>query len=539
MAYMHEFPQDQAEPELEQALEALDPSLLDIVLVEGFKHARCPKIELFRPEVGKPLMFTHDSNIIAIATNVEASELPTSAAVDIPLLDLDQPGSMVDFIIEYLKQHKTGLPANAGSKHVIPRQPSCADDEHPDMFTVSEARQKILDEITPLAASERLPLRQALNRVLAEDIVSSLNVPGHTNSAVDGYALAGNALPDSNTRDFRITGTAMAGILFDGSCGNGECIRIMTGAVMPAGTDTVIMQEHVRLNDDTITIDSTHRAGQNVRQAGEDIAVGDTVLQQRKAITSADLGIISSLGIGEIDVFRRPRVAFFSTGDELRSIGDGSNRPLKSGEIYDSNRYSLYGMLKRLNVEILDLGVVRDNPDDMKLAFDHACSVADIIITSGGVSVGEADFIKDVLAQLGSMHFWKIAMKPGRPLTFGHINDSLFFGLPGNPVAVMVTFYQFVKPAIHYLGSGTHHTPLTVNATCSSSLRKKPGRFEFIRGIYNSNNDGTITVHKSGHQGSGILTSMSEANCFILLDEDNAGVSAGDTVRIQPFDVII
>ena len=196
-------------------------------------------------------------------------------------------------------------------------------------------------------------------------------------------------------------------------------------------------------------------------------------------------------------------------------------------------------MLKRLNVEILDLGVVRDNPDDMKLAFDHACSVADIIITSGGVSVGEADFIKDVLAQLGSMHFWKIAMKPGRPLTFGHINDSLFFGLPGNPVAVMVTFYQFVKPAIHYLGSGTHHTPLTVNATCSSSLRKKPGRFEFIRGIYNSNNDGTITVHKSGHQGSGILTSMSEANCFILLDEDNAGVSAGDTVRIQPFDVII
>jgi molybdopterin molybdotransferase len=539
MAYMQEFPQDQAEPELEQALQALDPSLLDIVLVEGFKHARCPKIELFRPEVGKPLMFTHDSNIIAIATNVEANELPTSTSVNIPLLDLDQPGSMVDFIIAYLQQYNSGVTAGAGSKHVIPRQPSCADDEQPDMFTVREARQKILDEITPLTASERLPLRQALNRVLAEDIVSSLNVPGHTNSAVDGYALAGNALPDSGTRDFRISGTAMAGIPFDGSCGEGECIRIMTGAVMPAGTDSVIMQEHVRLDDDTITIDSTHRAGQNVRQAGEDIAVGDTVLQRHKAITAADLGIISSLGIGEIEVFRRPRVAFFSTGDELRSIGDGSNRSLQSGEIYDSNRYSLYGMLKRLNVEILDLGVVRDNPDDMKLAFDHACSMADIIITSGGVSVGEADYIKDVLTQLGSMHFWKIAMKPGRPLTFGHINNSLFFGLPGNPVAVMVTFYQFVKPAIHYLGSGTHHTPLTVNATCASSLRKKPGRFEFIRGIYTSNSDGTITVHKFGHQGSGILTSMSQANCFILLDEDNAGVSAGDTVRIQPFDVVI
>lgn len=538
MAYMQEFPEDQSEPDLNQALQALDPSQLDIILVEGFKHARCPKIELFRPEVGKPLMFTHDSNIIAIATNVDTDELATSAAIDIPRLDLDQPESIADFISEYLKQHNSGVHDKA-SHRAIARQPSCADDEQPDMLTVSKARNKILDEITPLDDAQRLPLRQALNRVLAQDIISSLNVPGHTNSAVDGYALDGNNLPSSGTASFSITGTAMAGSPFTGSYNDEECIRIMTGAVMPEGTDTVIMQEHVRLDNDHITIDSSHRAGQNVRQAGEDIAVGDTVLQQGKLITAADLGIISSLGIGEVDVFRRPRVAFFSTGDELRSIGDGSNQSLKSGEIYDSNRYSLYGMLKRLDVEILDLGVVRDNPDDMKLAFEHASDMADIIITSGGVSVGEADYIKGVLEQLGNMHFWKIAMKPGRPLTFGHVRNSLFFGLPGNPVAVMVTFYQFVKPAIQYLSSGRYHTPLTITASCASSLRKKPGRFEFIRGIYSSNKDGSITVHKSGQQGSGILTSMSEANCFIMLDEDNAGVNAGDMVPIQPFDVVI
>jgi molybdopterin molybdotransferase len=535
MAFMHEFPKDQAEPKLEQALQSLDPAELDLVLVEGFKHASFPKIELYRPEVGKPLMFPQDSNVVAIATNISSDQLPTDSEINIPRLNLDQHESIADFIIDYLQAYNATASRDTG----IPRQPSCTDEEQPDTLTVNQARQKILDEINPLDDSESVPLRQALNRVLAKDIISSLNVPGHTNSAVDGYALDGSALPGSGTRDYRVAATSMAGKPTQHTCRPGECIRIMTGAVMPEGTDTVIMQEHVQLNGDTITIDGSHRAGQNVRQAGEDITIGDTVLHNGKLLTPADLGSISSLGIGEVNIMRRPRVAFFSTGDELRSIGDGSNKPLQSGEIYDSNRYSLYGMLRRLDVEVIDLGVVRDRREDVKLAFDHAAGMADIVITSGGVSVGEADYIKDVLKESGSIHFWKIAMKPGRPLTFGHINNCLFFGLPGNPVAVMVTFYQFVKPAIEYLASGQHRAPLIVNANCTSNLRKKPGRYEFIRGIYTTAADGSLSVRKTGQQGSGILTSMSEANCFILLDENNPGVSAGESVPIQPFDVLI
>jgi molybdopterin molybdotransferase len=298
------------------------------------------------------------------------------------------------------------------------------------------------------------------------------------------------------------------------------------------------MQEHVRLDNDTITIDGSHKAGQNVRHAGEDIAVGDTVLRPGKLITPADLGVVSSLGIAEVDVIRRPRVAFFSTGDELRSFDNGKVQPLDKGEVYDSNRYSLYGMLSQLNVDMIDMGVVRDNRDDLKLAFEHATDMADIIITTGGVSVGEADYIKEILGQMGNIHFWKIAMKPGRPLTYGRIDDSLFFGLPGNPVAVMVTFYQFVKPAIQFLSSGQYQRPLSIMATSTSNIRKKAGRYEFLRGIYTTNSDGSLTVRKTGHQGSGILTSMSEANCFILLDENNTGVSAGDSVLIQPFEAV-
>jgi molybdopterin molybdotransferase len=245
--------------------------------------------------------------------------------------------------------------------------------------------------------------------------------------------------------------------------------------------------------------------------------------------------VLASLGIGEIPVKRRPRVAFFSTGDELRAIGE----TLGEGEIYDSNRYSLYGMLTRLGVDVLDLGVIRDNPQALREAFAHASSMADVVITSGGVSVGDADYIKPVLSELGEINFWKIAMKPGRPLTFGQLDKALFFGLPGNPVAVMVTFYQFVQPALHYLSNGTIKTPITLKATCTSDLHNRPGRFDFQRGILMQNNAGDFEVHKTGKQGSGILTSMSEANCFILLAEDCASVKCGDSVVVQPFDTFI
>jgi len=421
-------------------------------------------------------------------------------------------------------------------KDTIQRDPSCADDYDPASITVEEARANALDNIDPITGSEKISIRECLNRVLAEDIYSPIQVPGHDNSAMDGYAIAGSDLPDKDVKSYRIIGTAFAGTPFTEACNAGEVVRIMTGAVIPEGCDTVVMQEHVEAVDNTtVKIGEGHQKGQNVRQAGEDIAKGSVVITKGWRITPADLGILASLGIGEMKIYRRPRVAFFSTGDELRSVGE----TLGPGDIYDSNRYTLYGMLKRLDVDILDMGVIKDNPDALREAFQQASEMADIIITSGGVSVGEADYIKTILEEMGDITFWKVGMKPGRPLTFGKINNAQFFGLPGNPVSVMVTFYQFVQPAIHYLASGIAQYPASLNATCASSLRKRPGRFEFQRGIYEQNKNGELSVSKTGHQGSGVLTSMSHANCFILLPVEATSVEPGEIVQIQPFNGFI
>ncbi|MEW8027096.1 MAG: gephyrin-like molybdotransferase Glp [Candidatus Thiodiazotropha sp.] len=413
---------------------------------------------------------------------------------------------------------------------------SCADPEAPSTLTVAAAREAILTNITPIETSLRLPLRDALNAVLAREIISPIDVPGHTNSAMDGYAMAGSDLPQEAYRDLKLIGTAVAGAPFNRPCGRGECVRIMTGAPMPDGTDTVVMQEQALLvNETQVRIAQGQRSGQNVRQAGEDIARGSAVLNPGRRLTPADLGILASLGFGEVSVRRRPRVAFFSTGDELRSIGE----PLAAGEVYDSNRYSLYGMLRRADVELLDLGVVKDDPDALREAFDSADETADIVVTSGGVSVGEADYTKEILQQLGDMQFWKIAMKPGRPLAFGKLENSHFFGLPGNPVAVMVTFYQFVLPALHYLATGTPYEPTTMLARSGCNIRKKAGRFEFVRGFVQQREDGSFSVDPVGQQGSGILTSMSRGNCFILLSEDCDGVNDGDQVVVQPFSALM
>jgi molybdopterin molybdotransferase len=310
----------------------------------------------------------------------------------------------------------------------------------------------------------------------------------------------------------------------------------MTGGMMPEGADTVVMQEHVERDGDTVRIGSGHKPGQNVRSAGEDLATGQPVLAAGKRLTAADIGVLASIGLGEVSVFRRLKVAFFSTGDELRAVGE----PLEPGEIYDSNRYTLYGMLKKLDVEIIDMGVVRDQRDLTEQAFNDAAAVADAIITSGGVSVGEADFVKETLEKLGSMSFWKIAMKPGRPVTFGHINKAVFFGLPGNPVSVMVTFFQFARPALLKMTGETGASgAYTLSARTTTALRKRPGRFEFQRGVLEQAAPGEFIVRSAGAQGSGILRSMSEANCFILLDPDCTSVAAGEQVVVQPFQNLI
>ena len=350
---------------------------------------------------------------------------------------------------------------------------------------------------------------------------------------MDGYAITVDSLAADAITEFEDIGTAFAGAPFAGNCGPEQCVRIMTGALIPTGTDAVIMQEQTEISaTGKVRIDADHRVGENIRQAGEDVTQGETVIEAGARLTPADLGVLASLGLRRLQVKRKPVVAFFSTGDELVSVGV----PLEPGKIYDSNRYSLHGMLSRLAVDIIDLGVVRDDLDSMREVLEKASIQADLIISTGGVSVGEADFIKPALAELGTTEFWKIAIKPGRPLTFGQINSSIFMGLPGNPVAVMVTFSQFVVPAIQALSGANPRRPALFRARAVDKMRKKPGRTEFQRGIATLDDNHEWQVTKTGQQGSGILTSMSRANCFIVLPDDNAGVEPGDEVSIQFFD---
>ena len=417
-------------------------------------------------------------------------------------------------------------------QHIV----SCMDDYDPNALPVDKAREVIRSFITPITETERLPVRLALGRVLAEDIVSTINVPAHDNSAMDGYALRHADLAADGPTALKIIGTALAGKSFSGAPGRGDCVRVMTGAVMPAGCDCVVIQEIVTAEGGSAVIPPGQKQGQNRRFAGEDLATGKVVLKAGQPVRPAELGLIASLGIAEITVRRRLRVAFFSTGDELVPVGT----PLKEGQVYDSNRYTLWGMLARLDVEIIDLGVVPDDPHSLEHAFIDAAAKADAVITSGGVSVGEADFTRKLLGDMGEVLFWKIAMKPGRPMAFGKIGKAHFFGLPGNPVAVMVTFHQFVREALLYLAGRTDDTALPLaQVPCTSAIKKSPGRTEYVRGRMTRGGDGNWTVAATGAQGSGILRSMSEANCFIVLGHTQAGVKAGDMVSVQVFDGVV
>ena len=397
---------------------------------------------------------------------------------------------------------------------------------------LEEARARIVADITPIAERETVRIHDSLGRVLATAVHSGVDVPSHRNSAMDGYALAGEDLPRSGTATVEIAGTSWAGRPYDGVVRRGQCVRIMTGAMLPDGTDTVVMQEHVRLHDARVSIEPGHRVGQNVRPVGEDIRRGELALEAGTLLRPAQAGLLASLGIGEVTVLRRPRVAIFSTGDELRSIGDA----LGPGQIYDSNRYSLHGMLTRLQVEVLDLGVVKDTREDTLRAFQSAAERADAVVTSGGVSVGEADYVTETLERYGQVGFWKVAMKPGKPIAFGRFGKACFFGLPGNPVSVMVTFYQLVQPALRALmGAVDPDPPVLLRASCQTRLLKKPGRLEFQRGVLARQPSGAYVVRSSGHQGAGVLRSMSEANCFIILPLEQGDVEPGTEVEVQPF----
>ena len=405
--------------------------------------------------------------------------------------------------------------------------PSCMDDYDPNAMSVEQARKYIQQFLTPVTETETLPIRESLGRILAEDVISPCNVPNHNNSAMDGFAFK----YASGIKLIKIIGTAYAGKPFQGTVKASECVKIMTGAVIPDGADTVVMKEKTVNKGEYISLLDQPERGSNIRLAGEDLQQGQTVLSKGHEIKAADLGLIASLGIAEVNVFRQLKVAFFSTGDELVSVGT----PLQEGQIYDSNRYTIFGMLSHFKVIKTDLGAIPDKPALLEDTLLKAAKEHDVIITSGGVSVGEADYMKALLQKHGQILFWKINMKPGRPLAYGKLQNAHFFGLPGNPVSTMVTFYQFVQQALQLLMGGTVRPQPTFQVECTDTIKKAKGRVEFQRGIL-FQDDGRWKVTPILHQGSGILSSMSKANCFIVLSEEVAQCDIGTMVDVQPFE---
>ena len=391
--------------------------------------------------------------------------------------------------------------------------------------------------VEPVAATEDIGVFDALGRVLARDVISPISVPPHDNSAMDGFAFDSAQLRSGEPLRLRVVGTAFAGKGWTETVAAGECLKIMTGAIMPTGLDTVVPLEFVKLDGDRIEVPAgVVAAGDNRRLLGEDIMAGRPALRQGQALGPAALGLLASLGLPTVNVFRRIRVAYFSTGDEILSLGEAP----REGAVYDSNRYTVFGMLTRLGVEVVDLGVVADEPAQLEAAFRIAAAKADAIITSGGVSMGEADHTKAMMKQLGDVAFWRIAMRPGRPMAVGRIDEdgksALLFGLPGNPVAVMVTFLAFVRPALQRLMGGVATEPVLLQARSAETLRKKPGRTEYQRGIVSRAADGSLSVRTTGNQGSGVLSSMVQANGLIVLHHGQGNVAVGDAVDVMMFD---
>jgi molybdopterin molybdotransferase len=407
--------------------------------------------------------------------------------------------------------------------------------EAKQLLSLKEALEKIKAAIQPVSGTEKVKLKNALGRVLSEPIYSPINIPHDRNAAMDGYAFASGDIAQKQAFTLSLAGTSWAGRPFQGQLKKGECIRIFTGAVVPEGADSVIMQEHVQVQEQNIHFPADTKALQNIREVGEDIKQGGLLCVHPKILTAVDLGLLASAGICDITVRQPVKIAFFSTGDELTALG----QPLESGKIYDSNRYTLNGLLADACYSIADLGVIPDDKQKLEDSLVEASKNYDAIITTGGASVGEADYVKEILENCGEMNFWKIAIKPGKPLAFGKIGRCYFFGLPGNPVAVIATFQQIVTPALKQLSGAPYSKPLQLTATCTSALKKAPGRQEFQRGILTQDDNGEFFVASVDKQGSHILSSMSHANCYIVLASECNGMQAGDRVTVQPFSLFI
>jgi molybdopterin molybdotransferase len=411
---------------------------------------------------------------------------------------------------------------------------ACSQESRP-LLSIDDALARVKTAVTPVSSTEKVSLTNALGRVLAEPVYSPINIPHDRNTAMDGYAFASEDRVDGQAFTLVLAGTSWAGRPFQGQLQAGQCVRIFTGAVVPKEADSVVMQEQVQVEGQTIHFPADTRARQNIREIGEDVRQGVCLIAEPKKLTAVDLGLLASAGIGEVTVTRRLKIAYFSTGDELTPI----NQPLAPGKIYDSNRAMLGGLLADPGYSVVDLGVIPDNRQLLEDSFIEASKNHDVIITTGGASVGEADYVKEILQKSGEVNFWKIAIKPGKPLAFGRIGDCYFFGLPGNPVAVVVTFQQIVAPALRQLSGAPFVKPLRFAAICTSALKKAPGRQEFQRGILSQNEHGEFFVASAGRQGSNILSSMSQSGCYIVLPAECSSVQAGEKVTVEPFSLFI
>ncbi|MCW8335825.1 bifunctional molybdopterin-guanine dinucleotide biosynthesis adaptor protein MobB/molybdopterin molybdotransferase MoeA [Vibrio paucivorans] len=508
-ALMTETPDSEAE--FEYLLTRFDTQKLDVILVEGCKNIEFPKIELHREEVGKPWLYPNDNNIIAIAAD-------TSVESELPQMSINDLDAIAQFILDYVAKGTTKKVAEA----------ACCDTLSPAFLSVQQGQDKILAEVSAVQLVEPTHIAQSYGRILGHSVASPVNVPQYTNSAMDGFAIRSD---DLDRAEYQVVAEILAGYSYDKPLEKGQAVKIMTGAPTPEHADTVVMREQASAEGDMVTFgDAVIKAGQNVRQAGEDLALGQTVFDVGTRIESPEMGMLASLGFEHCDTIRKLKVAVFSTGDEVQAPGT----PIKPNSIFDSNRFTIMGLLEKLGCEILDYGIIEDNEQRMVEALEKAATEADLIMTSGGVSVGDADYIKLALDRLGKIDFWRINMRPGRPLAFGKVTGKPFFGLPGNPVAVMVSFINFVEPAIRKMQGEANWQPLKVKAVATEPLRSRQGRTEFSRGVYSVDEHGQLVVKTTGKQGSGILRSMSEANCLIEVSPAVDTVKVGESVTIIP-----